>query len=102
VIDHSGVVQGSDTVGAFMWSGEDLYAITVGHVTIDVAGDTFEIQHQLQGARIRAKQPTCLHSDIGDQWTREAGNLKKVNGVKEKIDASPPRIHLHKYCDQGP
>jgi hypothetical protein len=81
-----------------MWSGEDLYAMTVGHIVIDAAGDTFKIQHQLPGVRIRAKQSTYLRSDIVDQWTREAGNLKKADGVKEKIDASLPRIHLHNHC----
>jgi hypothetical protein len=102
VIDHSGAVQGSGTVGAFMWSGEDLYAITAGDVVNDAAGDTFEIQHRLSGARIRAKHLICLHPNLDNEWTREVSILKVADAEKEKINASLPRINLHKYCPQGP
>jgi hypothetical protein len=101
IIDHSGVVRGSGTVGAFMRSGNDLYALTAGHVVNDAAGTTFEIEHRVTETKIRADHLKLRHSDRHDPWTREVRILRVRAEDRDRVDPYLKRVNVHKYSEKG-
>lgn len=101
IIDHSGVIRGSGTVGAFIRSGNDLYALTAGHIVNDAAGTTFEIEYRVTETKIRADHLKLRHPDRHDPWTREVKILRVRTEDRDRVEPYLKRVNIHKYSKQG-
>jgi hypothetical protein len=101
IIHHSGVVRGTGTVGAFMRSGNDLYALTAGHVVNDAAGTTFEIEHRVTETKIRADHLKLRHPDRHNPSTREVRILRVRTEDRDRVDPYLKRVNVHKYSGKG-
>ena len=101
IIDHSGVIRGSGTVGAFIRSGNDLYALTAGHIVNDAAGTTFEIKYRVTETKIRADHLKLRHPDRHDPWTREVKILRVRTEDRDRVEPYLKRVNIHKYSKQG-
>jgi hypothetical protein len=77
--------------------GDNLYALTTGHVVYDCRGQTFNIVNRVTGAVVKAQHLSVLHPENRNELAQEVGILGIHTADKAHVNSVIPRVDANKF-----